>query len=194
MGLILASASPRRKELLEQIGVNFTVQPINIDETPLLDEQPCEYVQRLAKEKALACFQLTDQCSVVMGSDTTVVYAGEILGKPLNREHAAEMLMRLSGSTHEVMTAVAVISAERQCLKLVTTEVSFKQLTLEQCYAYWQSGEPQDKAGSYGIQGLGAVFVEQIKGSYSAVVGLPLAETAEMLEQFGIPVWQRMEG
>jgi septum formation protein len=189
--LILASASPRRKELLGQIGVKFSVQPVDIDEQPLLGELPADYVQRLAREKAESCFLLTDKSSAVLGSDTTVVFAGEILGKPADKEDAVAILMRLSGNTHQVLTAVAVKSVDHMFISLVTTDVTFKTLTKAQCYAYWESGEPQDKAGSYGIQGLGAVFVEKIEGSYSAVVGLPLAETAEILEKFDIPIWQQ---
>ena len=191
MTLVLASASPRRKELLEQIGVCFSVKPVDIDEQPFPKELPADYVQRLAKEKADACFRLCDSDSTVLGSDTTVIFAGDILGKPVDKEEAVATLMRLSGSTHQVLTAVAVKSAERTRACVVTTNVTFKPLSKAQCYAYWESGEPQDKAGSYGIQGLGAVFVERIEGSYSAVVGLPLAETAEILEQFDIPIWQQ---
>lgn len=191
MTLILASASPRRKELLEQIGVRFSVKPVDIDEQPLDGELPADYVLRLAREKAEACFLLCDSSSAVLGSDTTVVAAGEILGKPVDKEDAVATLMRLSGNTHHVLTAVAVKSAEHLSACVVTTNVTFKTLSKAQCYAYWESGEPQDKAGSYGIQGLGAVFVEKIEGSYSSVVGLPLAETAEILEQFDIPIWQQ---
>lgn len=194
--LVLASASPRRAELLTQIGVPFESHPVDLDETPLGNEQPADYVARLALAKAQACRQqlaanvaLSDD-AVVLGSDTTVVINDEILGKPENAEHSKQMLQRLSARTHQVITAVAVLSGEQQEIKTVTTDVVFKTLSDDEIGKYWLSGEPCDKAGSYGIQGLGAVFVQEIHGSYSAVVGLPLMETAELLRKVGIDVWQ----
>ncbi len=188
--LILASASPRRLELLQQIGVPCIVNPVDIPEIPRPDEIPDQFVERLAREKARAGFQQVNVASVVMGADTVVVSNGRIMGKPTCKEDAIDMLMQLSGAKHQVMTAVAVVDRERILSRVVTTEVSFRHLSQLQCEQYWHSGEPKDKAGAYGIQGLGAVFVVNIKGSYSAVVGLPLAETAELLESFGIGVWR----
>lgn len=188
--LILASASPRRLELLQQIGVSCVVKPVNIPEFPLPDEAPRAFVERLAREKASAGLQRSGQGAVVLGADTVVVAGDRILGKPVSKQDAIEMLQRLSGDTHQVMTAVAVVDRERIVTQVVTTEVTFRVLSQALCERYWNSGEPKDKAGAYGIQGLGAVFVANIKGSYSAVVGLPLTETAALLDTFGIKVWQ----
>lgn len=187
--LVLASASPRRRELLQQIGVNCLIQPVDICEDVIPGEPAEDYVARLALEKAQTGLQRS-KAGVALGSDTSVVLDGVILGKPRDQVHAAEMLLALSGRRHQVMTSVAVVSEATQEVRVVTTDVHFKEITPATCTAYWNSGEPQDKAGAYGIQGLGAVFVEHIEGSYSAVVGLPLAETAEMLVQAGIPIWQ----
>lgn len=187
--LILASASPRRKELLSQIGVRFGVQPVDICEAVKPGELPVDYVARLAVEKAKACFRQTDASLPVLGSDTTVVLGGRILGKPTDEKNAVETLLALSGKKHEVLTAVAVVNAEQTLYSVVKTTVKFKTLTKPLCQKYWQTGEPVDKAGSYGIQGLGAVFVEKIHGSYSSVVGLPLAETAALLESVGVDIW-----
>lgn len=187
--LILASASPRRRELLAQIGVKFRCCPVDIDETPLPAEAAEAYVRRLALEKARAGLAVEPQ-AVVLGSDTSVVIDGQILGKPRDEEDAVRMLLELSGRRHQVMTAVAVVSAARQAVETVITEVEFDHLDEARCRAYWQTGEPCDKAGAYGIQGLGAVLVRRIDGSYSAVVGLPLMQTAALLRQFDIPVWQ----
>lgn len=190
MNLILASASPRRKALLEQIGVQCQVSPVDICEVPHTGEAASTYVERLAIEKAQCCFKLVSEESVVLGADTTVVVDGVIMGKPEDQEDAIRTLLSLSGRTHQVITAVAVVTAEQTQSVVVETDVRFKSLTREECLAYWCTGEPADKAGSYGIQGYGAIFVEEIKGSYSAVVGLPLAETAAMLKQVDVPVWQ----
>lgn len=186
--IVLASASPRRAELLTQIGVSFTISPAHIDETPRLDEPPSQYVQRMAREKALAVSRNSDE--VVIGSDTSVVLGDRILGKPDSPDEAVAMLRLLSGSTHQVLTAVAVVSSGDCQVKLVTTDVSFRELLPEELEAYVATGEPMDKAGSYGIQGLGGVFVRELRGSYSAVVGLPLEETAELLAKTGLPVWR----
>jgi len=188
--LILASASPRRRELLQQIGVPFHVQPVDICEDARPGESAAAYVTRLAKEKAQAGLAIADAAAVVLGADTTVVIDGRILAKPADEEDAVGMLMRLSGRRHQVLTAVALSSAERTEVRCVTTEVEFIELDEARCRQYWCTGEPCDKAGAYGIQGLGAVFVKAIHGSYSAVVGLPLMETAAMLQAFDIPLWQ----
>lgn len=187
--LILASASPRRRELLAQIGVSFRCCPVDIDETPQPEESAQAYVERLALEKAEVCRQLHPD-AVVLGSDTSVVVDGRILGKPVDEADAVRMLMLLSGRQHQVMTAVAVVDEQRQRVETVTTEVAFIELDEARCRAYWRTGEPCDKAGAYGIQGLGAVLVRGIEGSYSAVVGLPLMQAAALLQQFDIPVWQ----
>ncbi|MDO6564074.1 Maf family protein [Amphritea sp. 1_MG-2023] len=190
--LILASASPRRRELLQQIGVACRVKPVDIAEVHQPGESPAMFVERLAREKACAGLAVADSDAVVLGADTVVVCHGDILGKPTDREDAISMLQQLSGSEHQVMTAVAVTNKERIRCLVVTTDVRFKTLTTAQCEQYWETGEPCDKAGAYGIQGLGAVFVAAIKGSYSAVVGLPLTETANLLAAFDIPVWQTL--
>jgi len=187
--LILASASPRRAELLRQIGVRFEVHPADIDETPLPEESPEHYVERLAREKALfMARQYPDR--VIMGSDTSVVQGGVILGKPESSEQAVAMLQALSANTHQVMTAVAVAWGEQCRSRVVVTSVTFRALAAEEIQAYVLSGEPMDKAGGYGIQGLGGIFVSGLEGSYSAVVGLPLTETAALLAEAGYPVWQ----
>lgn len=201
MKLILASSSPRRSELLSQIGVQFNVQSADIDESPLPGEQASKYVVRMAQEKVLACLSLQqgDQGFVIVGADTSVIVDGDILGKPTDYYEAKGMLLRLSGREHQVMTSVCVATCNNGIAtnnpdittRLVTTDVCFRSLSESQIQAYWSSGEPQDKAGAYGIQGFGAVFVERIKGSYSAVVGLPLAETAELLSAAGVQIWQK---
>lgn len=189
--LILASASPRRKELLGQIGIDLIVQPVDLDETPRNGESPLDYVARLALEKAQAGFRAGGADLPALGSDTAVILDGEILGKPLDEEDAVRTLLRLSGRRHQVMTGVAVAKGEHCRVEVVTTEVTFAPITERLARTYWATGEPADKAGSYGIQGLGAVFVESINGSYSAVVGLPLAQTAAILKEFNIEIWQQ---
>lgn len=189
--LILASASPRRKELLGQIGIDLIVQPVDLDETPRNGESPGDYVARLALEKAQAGFRAGGADLPALGSDTAVILDGEILGKPLDEEDAVRTLLRLSGRRHQVMTGVAVAKGEHCRVEVVTTEVTFAPITERLARTYWATGEPADKAGSYGIQGLGAVFVESINGSYSAVVGLPLAQTAAILKEFNIEIWQQ---
>ena len=188
--LYLASGSPRRRELLEQIGVAFSVIAAAIDETPLPDENPREYVQRLALGKAVAGARLSNTPGVVLGADTAVVLDGRILGKPLDEADALATLAALSDREHEVLTSVALVNGERSEVLCVSSRVSFRAITPTEARAYWASGEPRDKAGGYAIQGLGAVFVQGLQGSYSAVVGLPLCETAKMLGDFGIPCWQ----
>lgn len=190
--LFLASASPRRAELLGQIGVPFQRVSASIDETPRVAEEPAVYVERLAQEKAQAGLQRLEQAAdaVVLGADTALVLEGRILGKPQDRADALAMLAALSGREHQVLTAVALCSATRRASVVVASRVCFAPISAAQAEAYWASGEPLDKAGSYAIQGLGAVFVAGMSGSYSAVVGLPLCETASLLAEFGIPCWQ----
>ena len=190
--LHLASASPRRLELLAQIGVPFVTLIASIDETALPGEPVERYVERLAREKARAGLAaLSDPAdAVVLGADTAVVLDGRILGKPADRAECLATLVALSGREHQVLTAVALASAQRIESRVVASRVRFRPLRAGEAEAYWATGEPCDKAGSYGIQGLAAVFVSQLEGSYSAVVGLPLCETAQLLGEFGIPCWQ----
>ncbi|MDF3195169.1 Maf family protein [Pseudomonas sp. 1928-m] len=192
--LYLASGSPRRRELLTQIAVPFLTQIAPIDENALPGESPIAYVERLARGKAQAGLAaLADTAdAVVLGADTAVVLDGRILGKPADRDDALATLNALSGRTHQVLTAVALASRERLESRVVTSQVTFRALNQAEIEAYWASGEPQDKAGCYGIQGLAAVFVSQLQGSYSAVVGLPLCETAALLAEFAIPCWQSL--
>ena len=187
MDIFLASQSPRRRELLHQIGVDFELLPVDIDETPLAGETPEACVQRLALAKARAGrAQLpADRMLPVMGADTLVVCGESVLGKPSGRSAAIGMLQALSGQTHRVMTAVA-LAGDHEASCLNTSHVTFRTLTRRECEAYWETGEPQDKAGAYAIQGLAALFVTRLEGSYSGVMGLPLQETAVMLKEFGI--------
>jgi septum formation protein len=187
--LRLASASPRRRQLLDLIGVPHVVTPADIDETPQAAERADRYVVRLAREKAAAVFASRKDLPV-LGADTTVVVDDEILGKPEGEADAVAMLGKLSGRTHVVHTGIALYAPDgREYFGISTTQVQFAHLTAEQMHAYWAAGEPQGKAGGYAIQGLGAVFVSNIAGSYTGVMGLPLYETAEMLHAAGIPVW-----
>jgi septum formation protein len=182
--LILASASPRRRELLEQIGLTFTVETADIDETPRLAEDPIAYVKRLAEHKAAAVFarQQDKGRLIVLGADTTVVIDNQILGKPEDEADAARILRLLSGRTHRVITGVALITASAPPLVAAeTTEVEFFPLTDREIAAYIATGEPMGKAGAYGIQGRAARFIPRISGDYSNVVGLPLARLSTML-------------
>ena len=195
--LYLASGSPRRRELLTQIGVPFTAVSAAIDETPLQNESPVAYVERLAREKAQAGRQqllksMPDGAFCVLGADTAVVLDERILGKPVDEADALAMLMALSGRVHEVLTAIAIIDAGRCETRVVSSQVRFRNISKQEASLYWTSGEPRDKAGGYAIQGLAAVFVAGLNGSYSAVVGLPVCETAELLGHFGIPCWQNL--
>jgi septum formation protein len=186
--LRLASASPRRRQLLDLIGVPHVVLPADIDETPRASETAARYVMRLAEEKASAIWA-RHQDLPVLAADTTVVVDQEILGKPESEAEAQTMLGKLSGRAHVVHTGIALRTAQSQKVDISTTTVSFAVLTAAQIRAYWASGEPQGKAGAYAIQGLGAAFVANISGSYTGVMGLPLFETAAMLRAHGIPVW-----
>lgn len=186
--LCLASLSPRRLELLAQIGVHCTVAAADIDESVHPGESPGEYVMRLAREKALAV-RRGGESLPVLAADTTVVLDGNIHGKPRGREDAIAKLAQLSGRSHEVLTAVALADRQGVAGRLSASTVRFRKLSQAECAAYWDTGEPQDKAGAYAIQGLGAVFIEDLSGSYSAVMGLPLFETAELLRASGISYW-----
>ena len=189
--ITLASVSPRRRELLNQIGVPHVVAGAHIDESVLPGESPHDYVQRMARTKALAVWNQRPELPV-LAADTTVVLDGVILGKPEDRDDALRMLARLSGRTHEVLTAVALATHSGLTLRVSVSSVRFRALLAEECAAYWETGEPRDKAGAYAIQGLAAVFVESLQGSYSGVMGLPLFETMELLRSAGVPYWCTM--
>jgi len=185
--IYLASNSPRRRELLAQIGVGFRVVAVSLDETPWPGEDAESYVRRVALEKARAGRDLVAGRSPrlpVLAADTAVVIDGRVLGKPRDREGALAMLRLLSGRTHQVLSAVALVDRE-EALALSESQVRFRPIGDAEAQAYWQTGEPADKAGGYAIQGLGALFVEHLSGSYSGVMGLPLFETAALLEAAG---------
>ncbi len=185
--LYLASASPRRRDLLTQLGLRFERLDIDIDESPVPDESPQIYVERLARAKAEAGWHAVQrrQPIPVLGADTIVVSNSTILGKPSGEADALRMLQLLSGCRHQVMTTVAICCHERVTMRTVISDVYFTALSESEISAYWRTGEGQDKAGSYAIQGMGGMFVERIAGSYSAVVGLPLFETAQLLRECG---------
>jgi septum formation protein len=193
--LYLASASPRRRELLAQVGLNIEVLVQDIDESPVAGESPERYVTRLAQQKAVAALR-DPRCRLplpVLAADTTVVCSGQVLGKPGTLNEARQMLQLLSGRTHQVLTAVAVALRNELEVTLVSTDVSFRELSAAEIDAYWATGEPCDKAGAYGVQGIGAAFVARIEGSYSGVVGLPLFETLQLLQKFGVSPLQQQE-
>ena len=186
--LRLASASPRRRQLLELIGVPHMVTPANIDETPQAGEPPREYVCRLARDKALAVRRLHGDLPV-LAADTTVHVDGSILEKPHDEADCIRMLGLLSGRQHDVFTGLCLVGGQDAPVGFAHTTVEFRRIEPHEMRAYWASGEPQGKAGAYAIQGLGAVFVEKISGSYTNVMGLPLFETARMLQKHGVAVW-----
>ena len=215
--LVLASGSPRRKELLSQLGYEFSVLVTDVEECKHAQETAEEYVKRLSLDKALAALSLLkdnpsekqhvvpssdnvdlgsdivalgsgaislDYETVVLGSDTVVVSQGQVLEKPIDLADSKRMLTQLANERHQVMTAVSVVSEKKQKTEIIITDVWFKPLSEKEIEQYWQTGEPCDKAGSYGIQGLGGRFVTRIEGSYYAVVGLPLFETDQLLQEF----------
>ena len=184
--LYLASRSPRRAEGLRLLGVDFRLVDVEVDEDPRAGEAPADYVRRVAEAKARAGTGQLPDGALVLAADTTVCIDGEILGKPRDAAEGEAMLSRLSGRWHEVYTAVVVGTREARAIELVRTRVEFVTLDAATIAAYWASGEPADKAGAYGIQGLGGALVRRIDGSYGAVVGLPLAETVALLEQAGV--------
>ena len=186
--ILLASSSPRRVSLLQQIGLMFETMSPDVDESLAAGEMPMAYVERLSKSKAAA--GLTHRPSyVVIAADTVVTLGDEVIGKPMDRADGIEMLMRLSGTTHRVLTGVTVASAADSRTQVVASDVSFRAVSEDEAYAYWQTQEPADKAGGYGLQGIGSIFVEKIHGSPSAVIGLPMLETELMLKHFGIDTW-----
>ena len=186
--IYLASASPRRRELLEQIGVSYQLLSVEVDEALQVNESPESYVSRLALEKARAGWQLVENKDKkpVLGADTSVVINNEILGKPVDKDHAIEMLMSLSGQTHQVMSGIALVSENDEKVQVNTSSVTFRDLSKAEIEAYWHTGEPADKAGSYAIQGRAAMFITRLEGSFSGVMGLPLYETAELLQNVGV--------
>lgn len=189
--IYLASASPRRRELLEQIGVAFEAHPADLVERRLPDEPPADFVVRMAQDKARHVAQRLSDAAArpVLAADTIVVLQEQVFGKPASPAEAQRMLARLSGATHQVLTAVAVLADGEIQDRLSVSKVRMRTTTQEQRSAYARTGEPLDKAGGYAIQGLGAVFVESVQGSYSGVVGLPLADTAALLRRCGLPAW-----
>ena len=185
--LHLASSSPRRREILESLGLEFTVASVDVEEVLEAGESAEHMVLRLAMAKAAAAE--VEATRVVIGSDTAVVLGDEVLGKPTDRDDAIAMLLKLSGRRHCVLTGVAVRGVQGMQTALSSTDVLFREISRDEALAYWQSGEPCDKAGAYGIQGLGGVFVAAISGSYSGVMGLPVFETTQLLQAAGIDIW-----
>jgi septum formation protein len=195
----LASSSPRRRALLAQLGLNFDVLHPNVDESAVSGESAEQYVIRLAKEKARTGWQLLTQqgtnCRLVIGADTCIVLADDLIGKPSDKPHYEQIMTQLSGTIHQVYSAVAMaghdpVSGANPAVKyrFSRSDVEFREISAQEREMYWQSGEPADKAGGYAIQGLAAAFVKNINGSYSGIVGLPLFETAELLREFGVNV------
>jgi septum formation protein len=188
----LASASPRRRELLQQIGVSFRVLGAAVDEAVLPGEAPAAYVVRVAAAKAGCGWEGNREGDVpVLAADTVVVLDGKILGKPKDRQDAAGMLQQLSGRTHEVLTAVALRTASGLQSTTSRSEVTLRAISAREAQAYWETGEPQDKAGAYAIQGRAAVFIADLRGSFSGVMGLPLFETAGLLCAAGVSHWHK---
>jgi septum formation protein len=189
--IYLASQSPRRQELLAQLGVRFETINATVHEQLQVGESPEQYVNRVAREKAGAgLLQLGGQAqAVVLGADTDVVIDGNVLGKPADADQAAALLRRLSGRTHQVHTAVWLVSSDRERSATVSTDVRFAELTDREIADYIATGEPFGKAGAYAIQGRAAAFIAGITGSYSGVMGLPLHETSVLLRNFGVPLW-----
>lgn len=190
----LASASPRRAQLLTQIGVRYRRLDVAVDESMVPGETPQQMAQRLACLKARAGWASLQggKRLPLLAADTLVVAGGQVLGKPESEAQAISMLLQLSGGVHQVLSAIAVMDEGRMESCLVETQVRFRELSREECQRYWNTGEPRDKAGAYGIQGYGALLVTSIEGSYSNVVGLPLLETAQMLGRFGVTVWNKI--
>lgn len=196
--IYLASQSPRRRELLKQIGVHFDPlllrndprREVRVDETPLPDEPPVDYVQRICHAKAEAGWEALLlrrlRAFPVLAADTTVTLNGKIIGKPESNEHAFQILSELSGTRHQVLTAVAIAFQGRVEMKLSTTHITFAELDEGRIRRYLLTGEAHDKAGAYGIQGAAGAFVKHIDGSYTGVMGLPLCETVELLQAFGV--------
>ena len=188
-GLTLASASLRRKQMLAEVGLVFKIDSADIDESLTDGEKAEDYVLRLSEEKARVVAR-RHQDGVILAADTTVVLGGDILGKPESEEHGVEMLRRLSANTHKVLTGVSVLNRYRHESFLTSSRVVFKEISLPEIMWYWNTGELEDKAGAYGLQGKGAAFVTAIYGSFTNVIGLPLVETLSLLEDFGVNAMQ----
>lgn len=186
--LVLASASPRRRELLAGLGVGFEVYPVHADESPLPGEAPADLALRLARDKARAARRALGAGPPVLAADTVVALDGQVFGKPADAAEAAAMLAALSGRAHRVYTAVSLAADGREDDAVSESLVRFRPLSAAEIEAYVATGEPMDKAGAYAVQGLGGIFVEHLEGSYSGVVGLPLFETAALLARAGLPV------
>ena len=186
--LILASASPRRSELLNQLKLAHTIQVADIDETPFNNEAPAAYVLRVAHEKSAAIHQHSPDNTVIIAADTSVVLGDKIMGKPESLEHAIDMLSHLSANTHQAYSAVSIRGQQTQhCLSV--SDVTFRAISTQEIIQYWHTGEPADKAGAYAIQGLASIFIEKINGSFSGIMGLPLFETAQLLNNEGISIF-----
>ena len=183
--LVLASASPRRAELLTAAGYDFTIDPADVDESVFAEETPEQYVLRVARDKARAVAGRRGPGAMVLGADTTVVVDGEILAKPADESDAARMLQALAGRVHDVLTGIVVVYGERELGEVVSTRVRLLPLDQDEIRWYVGTGEPMGKAGAYGIQGRAARFVDRIEGSWSNVVGLPVATVSEMIKRFG---------
>lgn len=191
--IYLASASPRRQELLRQLGISFEAIPANVTEAPGTGETAHDYVRRLARTKAARGAALMRERKLaerpVLGADTEVVLAGEILGKPVDRPHGLALLRRLSGQTHQVLTAICLLHQDEVYEAISESRVTFAALSDAEIERYWATGEPADKAGGYAIQGLAAAFIERVEGSYSGIVGLPLYEFSRLLKRVGQGPW-----
>ena len=195
ISLCLASASPRRRHLLDQIGVPHVVLATDTDESRAAGESPADYVRRVAADKAHAALaQGAHGARAVLAADTAVVLDGTIFGKPASVEECVAMLGALGGRTHEVLTAVALAWDGQLQGELSVSRVALRRIDERECREYWSTGEPRDKAGGYAVQGLAAVFIEHIEGSYSGVMGLPLFETARLLARAGVPHWSGAVG
>ncbi len=181
--IILASASPRRAELLDQLGISYEVQSVDINEDPMQGESAEDLVQRLAIEKSQA---ITNVVKPVLGADTLGLIGDHILVKPTDIEHSIKMLTEMSGNWHEILSAVAITYKGSTNVRLNRNRVLFREISQDEMIRYWNTGEPQDKAGSYAIQGIAAMFIERIEGSYSGIMGLPLFETMQLLNELGI--------
>ncbi|MFO8024207.1 Maf family protein [Thiohalophilus sp.] len=192
--IYLASASPRRRDLLGQIGVRYRLLDVSVSETRMDNETPEAYVRRVARDKARAGLDLVDPTAprAVLGADTVIAIEDEVLGKPRDRDEAIAMLLRLSGRTHQVLSGVTLIDREEH-EALNISQVTFRELNRPECERYWQTGESQGKAGAYAIQGYAAAFIRELRGSYSGVMGLPLYETAQLLQQAGIGLFPDQE-
>ena len=181
--IILASASPRRAELLDQVGITYDIQSVDINEDPMPNESATDLVQRLAIEKSQA---IKNANKPVIGSDTLGLIGDQLLVKPTDVAHSIKMLSAMSGNWHEILTAVAVTYKDNTSVLLNRNRVLFRQISQDEMIRYWETGEPQDKAGSYAVQGIAAMFIERIEGSYSGIMGLPLFETMQLLNDLGI--------